>query len=183
VVVKVNSSERLRYKLMDESDADLLFELDQDPAVMKYLTQGKPSSRTHINNVLLPRMQQYRNPNKGWGLWQVSHVESESFIGWILARPMNFFSDNRNEADIELGWRFMQRSWGQGYATEAAKAVMMALHRQVGYHKFTALAVPANKGSIRIMEKIGMSYQKTAVHKDPLGDIEAVYYSVALPKI
>ncbi|MCW8870373.1 MAG: GNAT family N-acetyltransferase [Proteobacteria bacterium] len=182
-MVKVNSSERLRYKLMDESDADLLFELDQDPAVMKYLTQGKPSSRTHINNVLLPRMQQYRNPNKGWGLWQVSHVESESFIGWILARPMNFFSDNRNEADIELGWRFMQRSWGQGYATEAAKAVMMALHRQVGYHKFTALAVPANKGSIRIMEKIGMSYQKTAVHKDPLGDIEAVYYSVALPKI
>jgi RimJ/RimL family protein N-acetyltransferase len=182
VVVKVNNSERLRYKLMDESDADLLFELDQDPAVMKYLTQGKPSSRTHINNVLLPRMQQYRNPDKGWGLWQVSHVESESFIGWILARPMNFFSDNRNEADIELGWRFMQRSWGQGYATEAAKAVMMALHRQVGYHKFTALAVPANKGSIRIMEKLGMNYQKTAVHEDPLGDIEAVYYSINLDK-
>ena len=179
-MVKINNSERLCYKLMDASDADLLFELDQDPAVMKYLTNGKPSSRTHINNVLLPRMQKYRNPDKGWGLWQVNHVESKSYIGWILVRPMNFFSDNRNDADIELGWRFKQRSWGQGYATEAAQAVMMALHRQVCYQKFTALAVTDNKGSIRIMEKIGMSYQKTAVHKDPLGDIEAVYYSINL---
>lgn len=165
---------------MDESDADLLFELDQDSAVMEYLTHGKPSSRAHIENVLIPRMQQYRNPDNGWGLWQVNLLESESFIGWILVRPMNFFSDDRNEADIELGWRFMQTSWGQGYATEAAKAVMMALHSQVGYHRFSAMAVPANTGSIRIMKKLGMSYQKTALHKDPLGDIQAVYYTVNL---
>jgi len=57
---------------------------------------------------------------------------------------------------------------------------MMALHRQVGYQTFSAIAVAGNTGSIRIMEKLGMAYQKTDIYKDPLGDTEAVFYSATL---
>ncbi len=179
-MVTIKPSERLSFRLMDDTDADLLFELDQDPAVMEHINEGKPTSRTEINEVFIPRMMQYRNPDKGWGLWQVNTLEDGVYIGWILVRPMHFFSEMRDENDIELGWRFMQKSWGKGYASEAAKAVMSALHQQVGYQTFSAVAVPGNTSSIRMMEKLGMIYQKTAIHKDPLGDMEAVFYSVTL---
>lgn len=179
-MISIDNSERLSYRLMTESDADLLFALDQDPAVMQHINQGKPTTRTEIETVFLPRMMQYRNPVKGWGLWQVNTLEDDDFIGWILVRPMHFFSNQRDDEDLELGWRFMQKSWGKGYATEAAKSVMRALHQQANYNRFSAVAVPDNSGSIRMMEKLGMTYQKTALHKDPLGDMEAVYYSVNL---
>ncbi len=179
-MLTIKHSERLSYRLMDDTDADLLFELDQDPAVMEHINEGKPTSRVEIDNIFIPRMMQYRNPDKGWGLWQVNTLADDEFIGWILVRPMYYFSDDRDDEDIELGWRFMQKSWGTGYATEAAKAVMMALHRQVGYQTFSAIAVAGNTGSIRIMEKLGMAYQKTDIYKDPLGDTEAVFYSATL---
>lgn len=179
-MLKIKPSERLSYRLMTDCDADLLFILDQDPAVMEHINNGKPTSRAEIDEIFMPRMMAYRNPDKGWGLWQVNTLADDDFIGWILVRPMNYFSDERDDKDIELGWRFMQKSWGNGYATEAAKAVMTALQQQVGYTKFSAVAVPDNIGSIRMMEKLDMQYQKTALYKDPLGDLEAVYYSVTL---
>lgn len=182
-MISIDNSERLSYRLMTESDADLLFALDQDPAVMQHINHGKPTSREDIEEIFIPRMMQYRNPEKGWGLWQVNTLTDDDYIGWILARPMHYFTGNIDNNDTELGWRFMQKSWGKGYATEAAKAVMRALHQQAGYTKFSAVAVPDNSGSIRMMEKLGMTYQKTALHKDPLGDMEAVYYSVTMDKI
>ncbi|KAA3652283.1 MAG: N-acetyltransferase [Proteobacteria bacterium] len=176
----IDNSVRLSYQLMTESDADLLFALDQDPVVMAHINHGKLTSREDIEEIFIPRMLQYRNPEKGWGLWQVNTLEEDDFIGWILVRPMHFFSNQRDDEGLELGWRFMQKSWGKGYATEAAKAVMSALHQQANYKRFSAVAVPDNSGSIRIMDKLGMCYQKTTVHEDPLGDMEAVYYSVTL---
>lgn len=73
---------RLSFRLMDENDADLLYELDNDPEVMKYLTRGKVSSMETIKEVFIPRMNAYRNEQKGWGLWQVNINDSDTFIGW-----------------------------------------------------------------------------------------------------
>jgi RimJ/RimL family protein N-acetyltransferase len=42
--------------------------------------------------------------------------------------------------------------------------------------KISAIALEGNLASIKIMTKLGMKYIKTHMHKDPLGDIEAVYY-------
>ena len=67
--MNITSTTRLTFRLMTEQDDELLFELDQDPAVMRYLTDGKPTSRADISNVFIPRMLSYRNPDKGWGLW------------------------------------------------------------------------------------------------------------------
>ena len=48
-------------------------------------------------------------------------------IGWILVRPMDFFSSKPIWHDIELGWRFLRSTWGKGYATEAAIHIQQAL--------------------------------------------------------
>ncbi|ALT00002.1 GNAT family N-acetyltransferase [Lacimicrobium alkaliphilum] len=181
--MQIQPSERLYYRLMNEHDGDLLFELDQDPAVMQYITYGKTTSRDEIKNTFIPRMLSYRNPQKGWGLWQVNIKQDDRFIGWILVRPMHFFNDNRDDQDIELGWRFKQAAWGKGYATEAARHIADAIvGHDANIHSISAIAMEDNHGSINIMRKLGMQFIKHDLHKDPLGDMEVVYYRKMLER-
>ena len=120
----------------------------------------------------------YANQEKGWGLWKVNIKETEEFIGWILVRPMDFFNDDNDTQwhNLELGWRFKQSSWGKGYATEAANALVEQFALMPEYTCISAIAVKENLGSIAVMEKLGMRFVKEYMHSDPLGDIPAVYY-------
>ncbi len=161
-------------------DAELMFQLDQDVEVMRYINGGKITTRKEIQEVYIPRMQSYTNPQKGWGLWKVSLHKSDKFIGFILARPMNFFTDKPEYENLEIGWRFSQDSWGHGYATEAATQVVEALIKQGGISKLTALAFEENTASTNIMLKLGMEFIKKDLHKDPLGDEELVYYQLEI---
>ena len=163
---------------MSADDAELLYQLDQDPEVMRFISAGEVSSRESIENVLVPRMQKYLNTDKGWGLWQVNVAESDEYIGWVLVRPMNFFSDSPEFDNLELGWRFFRSSWGKGLASEAAQHIKDALALQPEYKKFSAIADEENLGSIGVMKKIGMSYLKTYLHIDPLFECQVAYYQV-----
>ncbi|WP_426370574.1 GNAT family N-acetyltransferase [Pseudocolwellia sp. HL-MZ7] len=177
----ITNSSRLSFHLIDETDKDFLFQLDQDPQVMKYLNGGKPTSKDVIENTFIPRLNAYRNKEKGWGLWKVTITETQQDIGWILVRPMDFFSDAPNLHDLELGWRFMKNSWGKGYATEAAIHIKNILSLQSEIKHFSATALIDNIGSISIMKKLGMTHIKTYLHSDnELGETEAVLYRLTI---
>ncbi|ABO23840.1 GNAT family N-acetyltransferase [Shewanella loihica] len=188
--MQIENSERLRYEPVTEEDAQLLFDLNQDPEVMRYINGGKPSTMAEIEDYFIPRIKGFSNSDTGWGLWKVNTLASESdlgdtFIGWILVRPMDFYTDEPKHSDLEVGWRFTQASWGKGYATEAAKAVCKALvvHASViekPITHFSAIADPANKGSINIMTKLGMEYIKNTSVDTPEGEVEVVLYSMAV---
>lgn len=172
--MKVNPSERLCYSLMTANDATFLFQLDQDPEVMRYINGGKLTSMQSIEEFYIPRMQHFTNEKQGWGLWKVLLKDSKEFIGWVLVRPMAFFTDKAEIDNLELGWRFMQKTWGKGYATEAALTIKTALITHGNISKLTAIAFDDNIGSVNVMKKIGMSYFKSGVHTDPVGHV--VYY-------
>ena len=178
--MKIVNSARLAFRLMNQQDGEYLYQLDQDPEVMKYINGGKPTTRTELQEIFLPRLKAYTNPDKGWGLWMVTTLGSDQYLGWILARPMYFFDPQLagQPQNLELGWRFKQACWGQGYAVEAARAVVEGLTQQTQVERFTALADTANSRSIKVMDKLGMQFDKRALHRDPLGDIEVVYYSM-----
>nr|WP_259397292.1 GNAT family N-acetyltransferase [Shewanella sp. SG41-4] len=174
--------------LMTLDDGALLFELDQDERVMHFLNGGNKTTQHQIDTIMLPRLAQYLNPPKGWGLWKVhaldcalndQHGLSGEYLGWVLVRPMHFFTDIQQH-DLELGWRFKHVSWGKGYATEAAKAVMDAVSVLNEVTHVSAVAVEDNVASIAIMKKLGMTFQHKSIHRDPLGDTEAVFYQKAV---
>ncbi|GAW95687.1 MULTISPECIES: GNAT family N-acetyltransferase [Colwellia] len=176
----INNSERLKFRLMDAQDAQALWQIDQDPQVMKYLNGGKPTSMAQVNNVFIPRMEQYRDDKLGWGIWQVSDKLTDEYLGWVLIRPMAFFTDAANDKDLELGWRFFQSTWGKGYATEAAIAVKNAVVANTDISHVSALAVADNAGSISVMKKMGMSFVRAYLHQDAIGDFDAVHYQMSV---
>lgn len=171
---------RLNFKLMNEHDWPLLHELDQDPAVMKYINRGTPSTLKQIKEIGIPRMLAYKNANKGWGLWKITLKKEDSFIGWVLVRPMHFFTQTPDFTNIEIGWRFKQSSWGQGYATEAASALCNALKIQPEIKTLSAMALADNKASISVMQKLGFTWVKNYIHTDEQGDLDGVLYAKAL---
>ncbi|OFI34429.1 GNAT family N-acetyltransferase [Alteromonas lipolytica] len=175
----VHPSERLTYRRISAADSDFLFAIDQDEEVMRFLTGGRKTTRQEVDEVFIPRIESFSNEEKGWGLWQASLADNTGeALGWILVRPMGFFTGNVQEHNLELGWRFSRKSWGKGYATEAAKAVIAGL-RAAGYTTFSAIALADNHASINIMKKLGMHYVRTERYTDAIFDDDVEVYSTA----
>ena len=172
----ITDSARLSYHYITESDADFLWQLDQDELVMKYINGGKKSSKEDIQNIFIPRVQAFSNFAFGWGLWRVEKLDDGESIGWILVRPFGFFTQHPETDNIELGWRFKQSCWGKGFATEAALTVKEALY-EIGVEKFSAIANPDNAASINIMKKLGMSFSHELEYKDKIFDETVVVYT------
>ncbi|MDX1536483.1 GNAT family N-acetyltransferase [Arsukibacterium sp.] len=176
-MLQIPATERLSFKLLHEQDAELLFEIDQDEEVMRYLNGGKRTSMQQITEIFLPRMAQYRNPERGYGIWQVRRIDGNAYLGWVLIRPMGFNTATPSSDDVELGWRFKRQFWGQGYASEAAAAIAAAvLAHNPAVHFLSAIAMPDNAGSIGVMRKLGMTFIKRYLHQDALGEVDAVLY-------
>lgn len=178
--MQIADSARLTYRLMGQADGQALWELDQDPDVMLFINGGKPNSMSTINKTILPPMKAYTNVKKGWGIWQVSDKVTQEYLGWVLVRPMDFFTDVPKLNDLELGWRFFQKSWGKGYATEAATTIKNNVVRQLNIDYVSATALEGNHRSIGVMKKMGLSFIRQYTHKDPLGDFTAVHYQMPI---
>jgi len=166
-------------------DIEFLFNLDQDPRVMRYITNGITTSREKLESWFVPRVIAFTQANKGWGLWRVSDLNSGDAFGWVLIRPMDFFSDDLKQnppqwQNLEIGWRFNHQSWGKGYATEAAAHIIKQLSSQLQLQKFSATALSDNLGSINIMQKIGMKPIKQYTHCDEQGEFAAIVYQKIL---
>lgn len=146
---------------------------------MRFLTGGRKTTRQEVDEVFIPRIESFSNEEKGWGLWQARLADSSNeALGWILVRPMGFFTGNLQEHNLELGWRFARHSWGRGYATEAASAVIEAL-QAAGYSTFSAIALADNHGSVNVMKKLGMQYMRTERYTDAIFDDDVVVYTRA----
>mgnify|MGYP000456695630 FL=1 len=177
--MQILPSNRLSYRLVTREDKQDLFDLDQDPEVMLHLNGGKPSSMEEIEDIWIPRMEKYATPEKGWGIWHVSLTETGDFLGFILMRPMGFFTGTPDHQDLETGWRFFKHTWGKGYATEAAKHLMTEIAKTQPIKSYSAIALKDNVASVAVMKKLGMTFIKEAKNEDPqFGDELVVYYRV-----
>lgn len=61
--------------------------------------------------------------------------------------------------EVDLGYRFAFDYWGRGIATESSLAALRDGFETLGLRRIIALVLPANTGSIRVLEKVGMSYE------------------------
>jgi len=112
-----------------------------------------------------------------WGLWQVTVTQSDLFIGYLLVKPMDLFTELPDFNHIEIGWRLKPESQGNGYATEAAKVLCDEISKQKNVTTISATADKNNAASIKVMEKLGMHFIKNYTQKEQSGEVASVLYS------
>jgi RimJ/RimL family protein N-acetyltransferase len=62
--------------------------------------------------------------------------------------------------DVDIGYAFLPRFWSKGYAVESARAVKQYAKNAIGLNRIVAIVDPENEGSIRVLEKIGLQFEK-----------------------
>ena len=88
--------------------------------------------------------------------------ETGEFIGWAeLKRERNV---NGHEVFYDLGYRFLKKYWGKGYATEAAKTFVAYSFNVLNLEKINAYADMPNIASRSVLEKAGLKYIETFNH-------------------
>ena len=122
-----------------------------DAEVTRYLPGGAPRPREGTQKVLNFAIQ--HGEEHGYSLWAVIDKTSEVFLGHCGLVTL------QNGVEVELAYAFGTAFWGQGYASEAGRASLRFGFEIAGLEQIIALAVPDNRASQRVMQKIGMHYQ------------------------
>jgi RimJ/RimL family protein N-acetyltransferase len=143
---------RLTLRRFTSDDADNLVALDSDLEVMRYLNGGIATPRDVIEREILPGFMVSYAPGGGYGVWALIERVSGAFLGWASLRP-----DGQRPGEATLGYRLRPAAWGQGYATEAARALLAAAFRDSALQRVTATTYQDNAASRRVMEKLGMT--------------------------
>jgi ribosomal-protein-alanine N-acetyltransferase len=147
----IHQTDRLYFREFTTADAPLIYQLNSNPEVTKYVhelpTTDEETALTVITNRILPQYRHY-----GYGRWAVHLRNDHAFIGWcgLKYRP--------ERAETDLGYRFMPAAWGQGYATEAAIASLAFGFGSYQLSHIAAMAHRENLASIRVLEKVGMQF-------------------------
>ena len=149
---------RLILRSWRPEDLPRFIAMNRDVRVMKYF----PALLTEAESVAFYGRIQEEFERNGWGLYAVELKATEEFIGYVGLHEIGFEADFT--PGVEIGWRLAADFHNQGYATEAAKAVLTLAesHGLKGLYSFTA---GINKPSERVMQKIGM--EKIGVFDHP----------------
>ena len=163
-------TERLRIRPLEpERDAEPLFELWGDAEAMRFVRPPSGSldeARDRLEEIVaLSR--------SGWGTWALDERETDRLVGLVGLFPLEW-----KGPEIELAYQLVPSRWGRGYATEAGAALLDAAWRETDLDHVVAVAFEENRGSTRVMEKLGMTYEGPTSYREH----ELVRYSIARPR-
>jgi len=144
-------SDRIIFREWRDEDLKSFHDINSDPQVMRYVAHGQvwPITRTQqfieAANEMLQR--------SGFCQWALIHKTSGCLIG---------FCGLVDTGQVpEIGWRLARDCWGQGLATEAATAVLGHAKDTLGISRVMATVQTENAASVRVIEKLGMSLDRT----------------------
>ena len=141
-----------------------MFLLDSNPEVMKYIGVPPLSDISESENVIKMIQQQYLD--NGVGRLAVIEKESGLLIGWsglkLITQELNGYNNI-----YDLGYRFIPKYWGKGYALESAKASLDFGFNDLKAETIYAHAHSENEGSNHILRKLG--FEKNGEFTEPDG--------------
>ena len=148
-------TQRLILRHLGLDDFDIFFQLDSDPAVMRYI--GPPLTEKQSRERLEKAIQKYTT-RSGLGRWMAVLKDDGESIGWYIL-------DHLEESGmIEVGYRLLQKHWGKGYATEMSIALLRYGFFNLGLEKIVGITNSENTASQRVLKKIGMQHAGEEYH-------------------
>lgn len=144
-------TERLLLRQWRDSDVESFAALNADQTAMRFMPGTMTADET---GALVGRIRDHFDAY-GFGLWAVEAPGVAPFIGFVGLQHVTF--DAPFVAAVEIGWRLLPAYWGNGYATEAATAVLRFGFENLNLDQIVSFTVLANKPSWSVMERIGMT--------------------------
>lgn len=146
-------TQRLILRQLTEADAEFIYELLNEPSWIQYIGDRHihtlEDARAYIRNG--PAASYKKN---GFGLYLIALKETQEPIGMCgLIRREGL-------DDVDIGYALLPRFWSKGYAVEAAQAVKEYARDVIGLKRLVAIVDPTNEPSIRVLERVGLRYEK-----------------------
>lgn len=151
-------TERLGLRNWTDQDIEPATIMNADPKVREFF----PNTLTKEETIAFIRKTQTHFNEHGFCFFAVDKLDTNEFIGFTGLNMQTFESDFT--PSVEIGWRLLQKHWGNGYATEAAKACLHFAFAELKLPEVYAVAPKLNKNSQKVMQKIGMNYFKEFAH-------------------
>ncbi|MEM9809368.1 MAG: GNAT family N-acetyltransferase [Cyanobacteria bacterium P01_D01_bin.56] len=133
-------------------DAQQAFDIYSEPRVTRWLSEDKDQSIQMTQERLVRYCERTTD---ALGAWAVVDRAIDRVIGNILLVPLPK-RDRTYSNNIQIGWHFRPASWGYGYATEAARAILQYGFAEVGLDAIYAVTLADNLRSQRVMARLGM---------------------------
>jgi RimJ/RimL family protein N-acetyltransferase len=169
--LNVIETERLDLRRLSVDDAEFILELLNEPSFIRNIgDKGVRTISDARQYILNGPVASYER--SGFGLYLVELKNSRVPIGicGLLKRDAL--------PDVDIGFAFLPKFWLKGYAFESASAVRTYGINALGLRRIVAITNPDNDGSIRVLEKIGLSYERLVRLSDDGPEIKLYAFEV-----
>lgn len=142
---------RLRLRAAEAGDAAFVLELLNAPGFVQGIGDRGVRTLDEARDYIETRIvSSYRD--HGFGMWVVTPKDD--------AEPLGLAGLVKRDVlpHVDVGYAFLERAWGKGYAQEAAAAVLAYGHGSLGLETIAAIVNPENLASRRVLEKIGLRF-------------------------
>ncbi|MGE7691405.1 GNAT family N-acetyltransferase [Lysinibacillus sp. NPDC097214] len=150
--MKIIETERLTLRLQTTDDADFILELVNDPSWLEFIgdrgVRTVEDAREYIVNGPIRMYEQ-----SGFCFYLVERKEDQSPIG------MCGFVKRESLEDVDIGFAFLPKYWGKGYAYEAASTTLAYGLDTLGLNRIVAITTQDNHASAKLLEKIGLKFE------------------------
>ena len=169
--MNILETERLILRQFTTEDAGFILDLLNEPSFIQNIgDRGVRTLEGASAYILNGPVASYAK--NGFGLYLVVLKEAHEPIGMcgLIKRD--------GLEDVDIGYAFLPKFWSKGYAVESALAVKAYAKNAIGLHRIVAITDPANAGSIRVLEKIGLRFERMIRLSED--DIKLKLFSVEL---
>jgi ribosomal-protein-alanine N-acetyltransferase len=143
---------RLTLRRLEFDDAAFLVDLLNQPSFIANIgdrgVRSVEDAHRYLREGPMAMYEQF-----GFGLWHVARKDG-------VAVGMCGLLKRDNLPDVDVGYAFLPQFWGQGLAFEAADATLRHAARKFGLARVIGVVSEGNAGSIRVLEKLGMSFER-----------------------
>ncbi len=143
-------TQRLSLRPLDARDLDPLAAMHQDTDVMAHMPRrlSRGDTRSFIERAMAHHRRQ------GFGFWVAHRSDSGAFVGLVGLFRVGF--EAPFTPAVEIGWRLARAEWGNGFATEGARAALAFGFDTLRLEQIVAFTVAANVRSRAVMQRLGM---------------------------
>ncbi len=147
---------RLCLRAWTDADLPAFAALNADPVVTEFL----PGPWDRAETAAMMNRIRAHWAEHGYGLWAVEVPGRADFIGYVGLSVPRF--EAAFTPCVEIGWRLSAAYWGQGFATEGARAALAFGFGELHLPEIVSFTVPANRRSRAVMERLGMQTRSPA---------------------